>query len=71
MYIKLTLSYIYIVNIIYRYIGLLHLSKSFLDPFGNFGSKEQMINTDVFIAESNAGAPRWGAMGVAVPGAER
>ena len=33
------------------YRGFLSLSKSFLDPFGNSGSKAQNINTDVFLAE--------------------
>ena len=54
-----------ILTLFYR--GLLQLSKSFLDPFGNFGSKAQNINTDVFLAESNAGAPRWSQLGERVP----
>ena len=29
------------------YRGLLEISKAFLDPFGNHGSKSQNINTDV------------------------
>ena len=49
------------------YRGFLSLSKSFLDPFGNSGSKAQNINTDVFLAESNAGAPRWSQLGERVP----
>ena len=49
------------------YRGFLSLSKSFLDPFGNSGSKAQNINTDVLLAESNAGAPRWSQLGERVP----
>ena len=49
------------------YRGCLSLSKSCLDPFGNSGSKAQNINTDVFLAESNAGAPRWSQLGERVP----
>jgi hypothetical protein len=43
------------------YRGLLELSKSFLDPFGNEGSEAQNVQTDVLIAEVNAGVPRWTA----------
>lgn len=46
-----------ILAIFYR--GLLELSKSFLDPFGNEGSKAQNIQVDVLMAESNAGTMRW------------
>ena len=50
------------------YRGLLAPAKSYLDPFGNHGSTNQNINTDVFVAEINSGAPRWSAMGTVVAG---
>lgn len=40
--------------------GLLELSKSFLDPFGNEGFKSQNIRVDVLVSELNFGAQsRW------------
>jgi hypothetical protein len=40
--------------------GLLDLSKSFLDPFGNEGFKSQNIRVDVLVSELNFGAEsRW------------
>lgn len=40
--------------------GLLELSKSFLDPFGNEGFRSQNIRVDVLVSELNFGAEsRW------------
>jgi len=41
--------------------GLLELSKSFLDPFGNEGSdgQEEFIRTDTLLAECNSASTRW------------
>ena len=40
--------------------GLLELSKSFLDPFGNEGYPGQNIRVDVLVSELNFGAAnRW------------
>lgn len=40
--------------------GLLELSKSFLDPFGNDGYPNQNIRVDVLVSELNFGAAsRW------------
>jgi predicted membrane chloride channel (bestrophin family) len=40
--------------------GLLELSKSFLDPFGNEGFPDQNIRVDVLVSELNFGAAsRW------------
>lgn len=40
--------------------GLLELSKSFLDPFGNEGHPGQNIRVDVLVSELNFGAAnRW------------
>ena len=40
--------------------GLLELSKSFLDPFGNEGYESQNIRVDVLVSELNFGAEsRW------------
>lgn len=40
--------------------GLLELSKSFLDPFGNEGYPDQNIRVDVLVSELNFGASnRW------------
>ena len=40
------------------YRGLLELSKSFLDPFGNDGSRAQNIYVDVIIQEVNGALDR-------------
>ena len=48
--------------------GLLELSKSFLDPFGNEGSPGQNIRVDVLVSELNFGAAsRWSAAGAVLP----
>ena len=48
--------------------GLLELSKSFLDPFGNEGFPGQNIRVDVLVSELNFGArSRWVQAGQAVP----
>ena len=47
--------------------GLLELSKSFLDPFGNAGSLAQNIDTEVLVTEMNRDLPRWSATGARVP----
>ena len=48
--------------------GLLELSKSFLDPFGNEGFPGQNIRVDVLVSELNFGAQsRWSAAGSALP----
>lgn len=41
--------------------GLLELSKSFLDPFGNEGSdgQDNFIRTDTLLAECNSASTRW------------
>jgi len=40
--------------------GLLALSKSFLDPFGNEGYEDQCLHVDVLASEINFGASkRW------------
>ena len=49
------------------YEGMLELSKSFLDPFGNEDSKAQNIRTDTLLAESNAGSTRWARMAERMP----
>lgn len=50
-----------IISLFYR--GLLELSKSFLDPFGNrrvsFSGLTSDINIDCLIGESNAGSLIW------------
>ena len=46
-----------ILGLFYR--GLLELSKSFLDPFGNEGSIGQNLQLDCLIGETNAGSVRW------------
>ena len=46
-----------ILGIFYR--GLLELSKSFLDPFGNQGSIGQNLQVDCLLGETNAGSVRW------------
>ena len=49
--------------------GLLELSKSFLDPFGNEGYPAQNIRVDVLVSELNFGAAkRWRKAGAALPG---
>ena len=48
--------------------GLLELSKSFLDPFGNEGFPGQNIRVDVLVSELNFGAQsRWSAAGRFLP----
>ena len=48
--------------------GLLELSKSFLDPFGNEGFPGQNIRVDVLVSELNFGAQsRWSAAGAVLP----
>jgi len=48
--------------------GLLELSKSFLDPFGNEGYPGQNIRVDVLVSELNFGAAsRWFQAGNALP----
>jgi len=49
------------------YYGVLELSKSFLDPFGNAGSFAQNIDTQVLITEMNRDLPRWAATASEVP----
>ena len=52
------------------YKGLLELSKSFLDPFGNEGYPGQNIRVDVLVSELNFGAGgRWVKAGRRLPGA--
>ena len=48
--------------------GLLELSKSFLDPFGNEGYPAQNIRVDVLVSELNFGAAsRWVKAGKVLP----
>ena len=48
--------------------GLLELSKSFLDPFGNEGYPGQNIRVDVLVSELNYGASsRWNKAAKAYP----
>jgi len=48
--------------------GLLELSKSFLDPFGNDGYPDQNIRVDVLVSELNFGAAsRWVEAAARVP----
>eukprot|EP00566_Odontella_aurita_P001291 CAMPEP_0113573000 /NCGR_PEP_ID=MMETSP0015_2-20120614/26385_1 /TAXON_ID=2838 /ORGANISM="Odontella" /LENGTH=553 /DNA_ID=CAMNT_0000476051 /DNA_START=128 /DNA_END=1789 /DNA_ORIENTATION=- /assembly_acc=CAM_ASM_000160 len=48
--------------------GLLELSKSFLDPFGNEGYPDQNIRVDVLVSELNFGAgSRWVQAGEVLP----
>lgn len=48
--------------------GLLELSKSFLDPFGNEGYPGQNIRVDVLVSELNFGAAsRWMKAGAVLP----
>ena len=54
-----------ILTLFYR--GLLELSKSFLDPFGNEGSCAQNIQSDVLITEINRGSAGWERGGAALP----
>ena len=50
------------------YLGLLTLSKSFLDPFGVEGFGEQNIRVDVLVSELNFGASkRWITAGNVLP----
>ena len=46
-----------VLTVFYR--GLLELSKTFLDPWGNEGPDHQNVNIDVLLAEISAGLPRW------------
>ena len=48
--------------------GLLELSKSFLDPFGNEGYPGQNIRVDVLVSELNFGSgSRWTKAGALLP----
>jgi len=57
-----------VMLLVFFYSGLLQLSKSFLDPFGNAGSYAQNIDTEVLITEMNRDLPRWSRTGSEVPG---
>ena len=46
-----------ILGLFYR--GLLELSKSFLDPFGNAGSIGQNLQIDCLVGETNYNSVRW------------
>ena len=54
-----------ILGLFYR--GLLELSKSFLDPFGNEGSIGQNLVIDCLMGEVNAGSVRWVEGGARMP----
>ena len=54
-----------ILGLFYR--GLLELSKSFLDPFGNEGSIGQNLVIDCLMGEVNAGSVRWVEGGAKMP----
>ena len=54
----LLLSSCMVVLLTLFYRGLLELSKSFLDPFGNDGSRAQNIYVDVIIQEVNGALDR-------------
>ena len=54
-----------VLTLFYR--GLLELAKSFLDPFGNEGSRAQNIQSDVLLAEVNRGSSGWWRAGARVP----
>lgn len=56
-----------VVLLVFFYSGVLQLSKSFLDPFGNAGSLAQNIDTEVLVTEMNRDLPRWSATGAKVP----
>ena len=44
-----------VLLLVFFYSGVLELSKSFLDPFGNAGSLAQNIDTEVLVTEMNRG----------------
>ena len=52
---------------VFFYRGLLELSKSFLDPWGNHGSEAQNVNIDVLLAEVHANTPRWATSAQSTP----
>ena len=52
---------------IFFYRGLLELSKSFLDPWGNDGSEAQNVNIDVLLAEVYKDTPLWAAAAQSAP----
>ena len=49
------------------YKGLLELSKSFLDPFGNEDFLSENIQIDVLLAESNSRANKWASEAAELP----
>ena len=49
------------------YRGVLELSKSFLDPWGNDGSEAQNVNIDVLLAEVHKDTPLWANAGQCAP----
>ena len=53
--------------IVFFYRGLLELSKSFLDPWGNDGSEAQNVNIDVLLAEVHKDTPLWANAGQCAP----
>ena len=54
-----------VLTLFYR--GLLELSKSFLDPFGNEGSRAQNIQSDVLLTENNRNSNHWWRAGQRMP----
>lgn len=54
-----------VLTLFYR--GLLFLAMSFLDPFGNEGSRAQNINSDVLITEVNRNSNAWWRASEAMP----
>jgi hypothetical protein len=56
-----------VLLLVFFYSGVLELSKSFLDPFGNAGSLAQNIDTEVLVTEMNRDLPRWAATNAEVP----
>ena len=53
--------------IVFFYRGLLELSKSFLDPWGNDGSEAQNVNIDGLLAEVHKDTPLWANAGQCAP----
>jgi len=53
--------------IVFFYRGLLELSKSFLDPWGNDGSEAQNVNIDVLLAEVHKDTSLWANAGQCAP----
>lgn len=55
---SLSIPFVGLLTLFFK--GLLELSKSFLDPFGNEGYPGQNIRVDVLVSELNFGAAsRW------------